>query len=104
MREVRFRGTTKDGRTVLGFLGYIQPRVAFIVDEDGKSHAVLPETVRQWTGFRTKTGADIYEDDQVTYRGIPCQIRFNDFAGKCYICSKGKMFIPLNASTAQDCE
>ena len=72
MREILFRGKTKDGRWVEGN-AFIPTKggETCIVEQDAPFHSnvyeVIPETVGQYTGLTDKNGTRIFEGDIVRY-------------------------------------
>ena len=103
-REYKFSGITEDAREVRGNLAMIGSEFSVLVDGARNPHKVYSWTVAQWTGFIDKNGEEIYEDNDVEYRHQPCKIKYNEFAGKCYIYAGDEVVQPLNAKTAADCE
>lgn len=68
MREIKFRGKTKDGEWVYGDLLHAEhdfKKGVDIVTEDWRQMRVLQETVGQYTGLKDVNGKDVYEGDVI---------------------------------------
>lgn len=70
MREIKFRGKTKEGEWVYGdlFHGMDDDSYIHIFDDYGQNVEVLPNTIGQYTGLKDANGKEIYEGDIVRYR------------------------------------
>lgn len=65
MREIKFRGKTKEGEWHYGdlFRGMDNEAYIHIVDDYGQNVEVLPGTIGQYTGLKDANGKEIYEGD-----------------------------------------
>ena len=72
MREILFRGKTKQGEWVYGLPFYTNEIIDGIESKDGKLYYVIPETVGQFTGLTDKNGKKVFEGDivqqEITWR------------------------------------
>jgi uncharacterized phage protein (TIGR01671 family) len=110
MREILFRGKTKDSKWVEGFYYVARYRYAggkeFISEKHmittgiveasggyGESvetieYSVIPESVSEFTGLTDKNGEKIFEGDIVNCDGVFCVVRYGkhqiDCCGCCY--------------------
>ena len=63
MRKIKFRGKDKAGEWHYGDLLHHDHDVLIIVDEQGKQHKIINETLGQFTGLQDDSKTDIYEGD-----------------------------------------
>ena len=81
MQEKIFRGKSiahhgKKEEWVYGFYSNykgVNGRTHYISDDNGRSVAVQPETVGQYTGLTDKNGRKVFEGDIVEYQYVICE-------------------------------
>lgn len=71
MREIKFRGKTKDGEWVYGYVDATTYKDLVVIHSEATTYEVLPETVGQYTGSEDEDGVEIFEGDIVGVHEIP---------------------------------
>ena len=64
-REIKFRGKTKTGQWVFGYLHKDSEGTYILTEED--VYDVIPETVGQFTGLHDKNETEVYEGDIIDF-------------------------------------
>ena len=65
MREIKFRGKTKDGEWVYGYVDATPYKDLVVIHSEATTHEVLSETVGQYTGLEDVNGKEVYEGDVI---------------------------------------
>lgn len=77
MRELKFRGKTKENKIVYG--SYVKTSSKeYIVEQNGTVRFILPNTVQEYTGYTDVNGEEIY-CEEILYDEIEeenCTIEF----------------------------
>ena len=102
MREIVFRGMTREGEWVGGSL--VRAADTSLIFSDGDPVEVIPESAGQWSGFADRNGVPIYEGDLVrtetpwtpttlpfSWGVLPCVFEAGAF------CLRGRETIPLRS-------
>lgn len=64
MREIKFRGQRReDGKWVYGYVDATMYKDVVVIHSEASTHAVVPETVGQYTGLKDRNNKEIYEGD-----------------------------------------
>ena len=79
MREILFRGKTINNKLSVEGFYYIKNGKSFILDKRNHSWEVIPESVREFTGyFDTKNKRKVFEGDLYEINGIIKEVKFMD--------------------------
>ena len=81
MRIIKFRGKDKVGEWHYGDLLHHDHDVLIIVDDAGKQHKIINETLGQFTGLQDDSKIDIYEGDIICSNQIEWHCGIDKVAG-----------------------
>lgn len=95
MREIKFRGKTKDGEWVYGYVDATAYKDLVVIHSETTTYEVLSETVGQYTGLEDEDGKDIYEGDIVKVHESPFEL--TDIGIVVYDSTRARFYIQGHA-------